>query len=57
MPHPFKDKLVVFLGRPINSSRQAVRDALAEAGGFAEDRITTFIHYVIAFSGAEKTKA
>ena len=56
MPHPFENKLVVFIGNPIRCTRQEARDALDEVGGVPDERITTFTHYVVAFSGAERTK-
>ena len=55
--HPFKDKLFVFIGQPTRCSRQAARDALNKVGGVTEERITTFTSYIVAFNGAEKTKA
>ena len=56
MPHPFTDKLFVFIGNPARCSRQAAREALTSVGGVIEERITTFTHYVVAFVGTEKTK-
>ena len=56
MPHPFTDKLFVFIGNPTRCSRQAAREALSAVGGVIEERITTFTHYIVAFAGAEKTK-
>jgi len=56
MPHPFSDKLFVFIGNPKRCSRQVARDALVEVGGVPEERYSVYTHYSIAFSGAEKTK-
>ena len=56
MPHPFTDKLFVFIGNPTRCSRQAAREALSAVGGVIEERMTTFTHYIVAFAGAEKTK-
>lgn len=57
MAHPFKDKLVVFIGSPRLCTRQAARDALIAVGGIPDERITAFTNYVVAFNQAEKTKA
>ena len=57
MSHPFQDKIVVFIGTPERCSRQAACDALVAVGGVTDERITAFANYVVAFSGAEKTKA
>jgi len=57
MSHPFKDKIFVFIGNPARCSRQEARDALTEVGGVTGDRIGTFTHYIVAFNGAERTKA
>jgi predicted thioesterase len=56
MSHPFADKLFVFIGNPARCSRQAARDALAAVGGVVTDRLTVFMHYAVAFPGAESTK-
>lgn len=56
MTHPFKDKLCVFIGVPCRCSRQEARDRLTAVGGIFDSRITTFVSYVIAFNGADKTK-
>jgi hypothetical protein len=57
MPHPFLDKLVVFIGTPTICTRQTARDRLVVVGGVPDDRVTGFANYVVAFGGAEKTKA
>jgi hypothetical protein len=57
MAHPFQDKLVAFIGAPQRCTRQAARDALIAAGGIPEGRIGVFVRYVVAFDGAETTKA
>jgi predicted thioesterase len=56
MAHNFTDKLFVFIGNPERCSRQAARDALAAVGGVVTDRLTVFMHYAVAFPGAETTK-
>ena len=56
MPHPFADKLFVFIATPVRCSRQSARDALTAVGGVVDDRMGVFTHYAVAFSGAEKTK-
>jgi hypothetical protein len=56
MSHPFQDKLLVLIGNPTRCSRQEVREALSKVGGVADERITTYTHYVVAFKGAENTK-
>ena|GEM_PF-1590688 len=56
MSHPFENKLFVFIGNPTRCSRQAARDALNAVGGVADERITTFTHYIVAFNGADRTK-
>jgi len=56
MPHPFADKLFVFISTPERCTRQAARDALAAVGGVVTDRLTVFMHYAVAFPGAERTK-
>ena len=55
MAHPFENKLFVFIGRPQTCSRQDARNALFSVGGVLDDRISAYTHYVVAFSGAEKT--
>jgi len=57
MAHHFQDKLFVLMGTPSSSSRKDIRDSLVALGSVADERITTFTHYVVAFPGAEKTKA
>ena len=42
MPHPFQDKLFVFIGKPTRCSRQEIRDALIAVGGVTDDTLTTF---------------
>lgn len=56
MAHPFADKLFVFIGNPVRCSRKTARDALVAVSGVVDERITVFMHYAVAFSGAEKTK-
>ena len=56
MPHPFADKLFIFIGNPTRCSRQSARDALVNVGGVPEERYSVYTHYTVAFSGAEKTK-
>ncbi len=56
MPHPFQDKLIVFIGNPKRGTRQEARDALSIIGGVPDERITMFTHYIVAFNGANKTK-
>jgi len=53
--HPFKDKLFIFIGYPIRSTRQEARDELFAVGGILNDSMTTFVSYIVAFKGAEKT--
>jgi NAD-dependent DNA ligase len=53
--HPFKDKLIAFVGTPGNCTRREVYDEVIAIGGIIEDNINTFLHYVVAFNGAEKT--
>jgi hypothetical protein len=57
MPHPFQDKLFVFMGRPTRGSRQTARDSLSAVGAVTDDNLTTFTDFVVAFKGAEGTKA
>ena len=56
MPHPFQDKLFLFIGRPTLGSRQTARDALSAVGGVTDDTLTTFTDFAVAFTGSEKTK-
>lgn len=57
MEHPFKDKVFVFIGTPNRCTRRAASDALIVVGGIPDDKITWITEYVVAFNGAEKTKA
>ncbi|MCL1878024.1 MAG: hypothetical protein FWF80_04135 [Defluviitaleaceae bacterium] len=57
MANHFTDKLLVFIGKPSRCSRQKARESLTAVGGVLDERITMFTHYIVAFSGAEKTKA
>ena len=56
MSHPFRDKIVVFIGKPTRCTRQEARDALFAVGGIIDENISTFVNYVVAFRDAEKTK-
>jgi len=56
MEHPFKDKIVVFIGTPQKVTRKVARNELLYVGGVPDERITAFTNYVVAFSGAENTK-
>ena len=56
MSHPFKDNIFVFIGKPTRCTRQEAQDALFAVGGIIDENITTFSKYVVAFSGADKTK-
>lgn len=56
LAHHFTDKLFVFIGNPTRCSRQTARESLTAVGGVLDERIIMFTHYVVAFSGAEKTK-
>ena len=55
MKHPLKDKLVAFIGTPQRCTRREIYDEVIFAGGIIEEKISTFLHYVVTFSGAEKT--
>jgi hypothetical protein len=55
MKSSVKDKLFAFVGIPALCTRKEAYDELLLAGGIIEDSITTFLHYVVAFPGAEKT--
>ena len=57
MAHPFQDKLIVFIGMPVRCKRKEVRDALVAVGGVPDEKITAFTKFVVAFDGAESTKA
>lgn len=57
MAHPYQDKLCVFIGKPQRCKRQAARDALVAVGGIPDERVTAFTSYVVAFEGADTTKA
>jgi len=57
MTHPFLDKLVVFVGMPQRCLRKDARNALIRVGGIPDERVSTFTNFVVAFSGAENTKA
>lgn len=56
MEHPFKDKIVVFIGNPGSCTLQSARDTLAEVGGIFDKRVGTFTNYAVAFPTAEKTQ-
>jgi uncharacterized protein (DUF2126 family) len=56
MEHPFKDKLVTFIGTPLRCKRQEARDALIAVGGVPDDGITTFTDYAVAFHRASERK-
>jgi NAD-dependent DNA ligase len=56
MEHPFKDKLVTFIGTPLRCKRQEARDALIAVGGLPDDSITAFTNYAVAFNRADGTK-
>lgn len=56
MEHPFKDKLVVFIGTPQHCSRMEARDALTAVGGIPDNRIAAFTDYAVAFPRSENTK-
>jgi len=56
MAHPFKDKIIVFIGTPERFTRKEARNELLVIGGVPDERITAYTNFVIAFSGAEKTK-
>jgi hypothetical protein len=56
MAHPFKDKLVAFIGTPLRCTRQEAREALVAVGGVPDDDITTFTDYAVAFNRSEGTK-
>ena len=55
--HPFLDKLVVFIGTPQRCKRAEARDALFNIGGIPDETVTAFTSFVVAFSGAQTTKA
>ena len=56
MLHPFQDKLFIIIGKSARHSRQAIRDELTVVGGVTDDNLTTFIDFVLALGGSEKTK-
>jgi NAD-dependent DNA ligase len=55
MSHPFRNKRCAFIGVPRSCTRYEAREELLAVGGIISEEITTFLHFVIAFSGAEKT--
>ncbi|MCL2637300.1 MAG: hypothetical protein FWD48_02920 [Oscillospiraceae bacterium] len=55
MKSSVKDKIFAFIGTPRQCTRREIYDEVIIAGGIIEENITTLLHYVVAFSGAEKT--
>lgn len=56
MPHPFENKLFAFIGTPERCTTREARDALSAVGGVTDDKITTFIEYVVEFKHNGKSK-
>ena len=43
--HPFRDKIIIFNGKPTRCTRQEARDALFAVGGIIDENICTFVNY------------
>jgi BRCT domain type II-containing protein len=53
--NPFKDKLVMFIGKPRNFTRVEAKYELANVGGIFTGIPTSNLEYVVTFDGADKT--